>query len=291
MRRNNSASHQRSSVVASSVRASARTVQPSLWPRCLAEGLRQQAEIMRLSHLDSHVLMHCQALLDVVHAGGSISLHRHRPPQEDAPLPSAVRQSLRGGEGHQCVGTGMGGCGLPEALGKHRENIFRIRDTRGMLGLPGQGQGVLAALPGLVRIAQGPQGSHQPDEVGNPGVEPTGKNGGGGQLGSGELEALLEVGPGGDEITTIRATTPTADAPRTPGPDRAGRAPDPRAAGRMFERGLTVLGWHETSSSLRAPRSGGASLQAVGRARGPGCTPVLPLEPPCPSLPSTAPPG
>jgi hypothetical protein len=77
-----------------------------------------------------------------------------------------------------------------------------------MLGLPGQGQGVLAALLGLVRIAQGPQGSHQPDEVDNPGVEPTGKNGGGGQLRSGALEALLEVGPGSDEITTIQGDNP-----------------------------------------------------------------------------------
>jgi hypothetical protein len=96
-------------------------------------------------------------------------------------------------------------------LGQHREHIFRIRDTRGILGVPGQG--VLATLLGLVRIAQDPQGSHQPDEAGNPGIEPTGKNGGGGRLGRGELEALLEVGPGGDEVATIKGDNPHRRVP------------------------------------------------------------------------------
>jgi hypothetical protein len=78
---------------------------------------------MGASQLDFHVLM-CQSLVDLPHAGGRIALHRQRPPQQDASLLDAVHQSLRRGEGHQRVGTCVGGRYVPAGLREHGGKVL-----------------------------------------------------------------------------------------------------------------------------------------------------------------------
>ena len=67
----------------------------------------------------------------------------------------------------------------------------------------GQGQRLLTPLLGLVGIAQLPEGSENPRIAGDPGVQPTGKEQGGGRRDGRELQTLLKVGTGRDEVPEV----------------------------------------------------------------------------------------
>ena len=60
---------------------------------------------------------------------------------------------MRGGQGHQGVGMRLGGRHVSAALADEGHKAFRIRQTGEMFPLPGQDQGLLTPLPGLVGIA------------------------------------------------------------------------------------------------------------------------------------------
>ena len=66
-------------------------------------------------------------------------------------------------------------------------------------------------LPPLARqggVPQRPQRLHQPGQGGDSGLLPPEKRGGGGLPGLGETQALLQVGPGGAEVTLVERELP-----------------------------------------------------------------------------------
>src|SRR4029453_16001459 len=73
--------------------------------------------------------------------------------------------------------------------------------------LLGQGQRLLTPLLGLVGIPQLPEGAENPGIACEPGVQPTREERGGGRRDSRELQTLLKVGPGGDEVPEVERVT------------------------------------------------------------------------------------
>src|SRR4030095_4428956 len=69
--------------------------------------------------------------------------------------------------------------------------------------LLGQGQRLLTPLLGLVGIPQLPEWSENPCIACEPGVKPTSEEWGGGRRDSRELQTLLKVGTGGDEVPEV----------------------------------------------------------------------------------------
>src|SRR5215510_15049214 len=76
-----------------------------------------------------------------------------------------------------------------------------------MTELLGQGQRLLTPLLGLVGITQLPEWSENPRIACDPGVKPTSEEWGGGRRDSRDLQTLLEVGTGRDEVAEVERVT------------------------------------------------------------------------------------
>ena len=159
LRRDNSASHHRSSVVSTSVKASDDGLQPGLRLPRLAVHLGQQGEEIRLHQLRSHAGVHCPPLTDLRHGFEGNSLHGQCPASQDTSLLQAEGKSLLGREGHQRFGMCLCRRYVSAAVSEPG-GIEMGKPQRGrMPHLRGQRQRLLTPLLGLVRIAQPPHTS------------------------------------------------------------------------------------------------------------------------------------
>jgi hypothetical protein len=121
---------------------------------------------------------------------------------------NAVLKAVLGRQGHHRVSVFLCGQRLSALLGEDSGKEFRIHQTGRVSHLLSPREHVLTPLLGLIRSAQRPEGWCEADERGHPGIMPTADEQGSGKLGLAEVQTVLQMGTGGDQVSTKERDIP-----------------------------------------------------------------------------------